>query len=1572
MKKTTTHKLMAVLLTLIMMLGMLPMTAFAAETRIPITEVTAEYDFQELKYGDILQPIKEENGMDETIIIAKTGKPAFLNLYLMNQDTGDAVLPGTMITEGRYQWVGQVRTHRQISQDRMSGTTHYIAENCTVTVNGEEWETGEPNFPYYQVEEIWSSLYIKSPVITVEKPSDNPLIVKASGCLPLPKYTLYEGTAIEPYNLITEGYVLGGVKPYSYAIGSGPDWINIDKDGFIYGTPYGVGSNFPLVITVSDSAGAKKNITISLDNTKAARIPITEVTAEYDFQELKYGNILQPIKEENGMDETIIIAKTGKPAFLNLYLMNQDTGDAVLPGTMITEGRYQWVGQVRTHRQISQDRMSGTTHYIAENCTVTVNGEEWETGEPNFPYYQVEEIWSSLYIKSPVITVEKLKPLTGEVRYISNCVYGQPIAVHTASTPVSATLKYQWQRSNDGGATWKDISGKTTTSYTPDAGDLAESIRLRVKVTAAEYLGEMYSPDTRVGKAPQNAEPVAPELDGGSGTGLIITNYQDTQEYVCTQNPFTSLSDIDWTYSGKIADSEYHSSMNTGVYYVYTRMKETDTHRAGAIVKSAYRYFGSATTLQGLTFDEEVINVEWYYQRTPVTVKPIPENADFPGILGSNWVNNYKDYFELQDESGAALQSDIYYKKVWVAGRKQCNDKSLSVEMTVGYNSILRASIPVNITNADGTFIVSGINYTEHPTLAPGQEYTVDFTTRPINGVANYWEWWKSDSSEASDLVLEKVEDKNQVKITVPDNCVLGDYWYEVSADARELPDAIHITVAKENIPVDSVSVLPSTLYLQPEETVTVYAYVYPNNATDKAIELASDDESVAIVDSNGVVKGVAVGTATITASAGGKTATCEVIVEDTHIITISGGTAFVGSNAVTKAATNTIVTIEAAPSSTEDEFVGWEVATAGVTLDNVASATTSFVMPGEDVSIAAIYKPHVHTGGTATCTAKAICSACGQPYGDYTAHDYSVPQHDGTQHWNKCASCDETDSKVTHTFGAWTQTTLPTCTASGIETRTCSCGETETRSVSALGHDYQFASFVWDEDNNAKAEYVCSNDEIHVNLYDATNYDRTLTKHPTCTEHGIRTITAFYDGHSDTITIDVPPMGHKPNTCPVVPATCIATGTIAHLYCPDCKKNLDESGTELTNLTLPIDPNNHASTALRYEANGAETHKKLHACCGAVITASEAHVWGTDDICVLCGYDRTSPATTYIITFSGNGGTPSESTMTTGTDSKLTSLPTASRSGSYSFDGWFTAVSGGNEITTDTVFTADTTVYAQWTYTGGGGHTYDYCTLTFDTNGGNYIAPITRIEGTNVSLTSYKPTRAGYNFTGWYSNIALTSKVTSITLNSNKTVYAGWKFNEEINPNTGAWVNPFIDVFERDWFFDDVRFVNENDLMKGTSSNTFSPNMTTTRGMIVMILYRLEGEPTVSGTCPFDDVKSGMYYEDAITWAAANGIVKGYGDNKFGPDDEITREQMVALLYRYATYKGYDISGRNSLVAFTDTEKISSYALDNIKWAVDAGLVNGKGNGILDPLGNSKRCEIAAILHRFIDEFVK
>ncbi len=343
-----------------------------------------------------------------------------------------------------------------------------------------------------------------------------------------------------------------------------------------------------------------------------------------------------------------------------------------------------------------------------------------------------------------------------------------------------------------------------------------------------------------------------------------------------------------------------------------------------------------------------------------------------------------------------------------------------------------------------------------------------------------------------------------------------------------------------------------------------------------------------------------------------------------------------------------------------------------------------------------------------------------------------------------------------------------------------------------------------------------------------------------------------------------------------------------------------------------------------------------------------------------------------YTITVETDGNGTASASLEYATKDTSVSL-TATPNAGHHFKEWV-VVSGSATITSNNKFVmpeGPVTIRATFEKNsgGGGGVTYDYYKLTFDTNGGSYIAPITRIEGTTVSLASYTPTRAGYVFTGWYSSAALTSKITSITLNSDKTVYAGWA---KENPNTGGWENPFIDVFEKDWFYDDVRFAHENDLMKGTSSNTFSPNVTTTRGMIVTVLYRLEGEPTVSGACPFDDVKSGSYYEDAIIWAAQNDIVNGYGNNKFGPEDDITREQMAAILFRYADYKGYNISGRNSLAAFTDAGKVSSYALDNVKWAVDAGLINGMGDGTLAPQGNATRAQIAAILHRFIDKFVK
>lgn len=174
-----------------------------------------------------------------------------------------------------------------------------------------------------------------------------------------------------------------------------------------------------------------------------------------------------------------------------------------------------------------------------------------------------------------------------------------------------------------------------------------------------------------------------------------------------------------------------------------------------------------------------------------------------------------------------------------------------------------------------------------------------------------------------------------------------------------------------------------------------------------------------------------------------------------------------------------------------------------------------------------------------------------------------------------------------------------------------------------------------------------------------------------------------------------------------------------------------------------------------------------------------------------------------------------------------------------------------------------------------------------------------------------------------------------------------------------------FSDVKTSDWFYDDVRYVCENGLMNGTGSGTFSPKATTTRGMIVTILYRLSGEPAVSGVCPFGDVAAGKYYEKAITWAAENKIVSGYADGTFGPDNAITREQLAAILYRYATFCGYAVTASAEISRFADAGTVGSYALAAMKWASAEGLINGSGSK-LDPKGSATRAQVAAILARF------
>ena len=328
--------------------------------------------------------------------------------------------------------------------------------------------------------------------------------------------------------------------------------------------------------------------------------------------------------------------------------------------------------------------------------------------------------------------------------------------------------------------------------------------------------------------------------------------------------------------------------------------------------------------------------------------------------------------------------------------------------------------------------------------------------------------------------------------------------------------------------------------------------------------------------------------------------------------------------------------------------------------------------------------------------------------------------------------------------------------------------------------------------------------------------------------------------------------------------------------------------------------------------------------------------------------YAKWLPAQ-YTLTFETNGG------------SKITPLPVAADTTvdltkyvptkeGYAFAGWYADRNLTTQVTA-LKLAADTTVYAKWLPA--------QYTLTFETNGGSKINALSVGAGTTVDLTQYVPVRAGYDFAGWYADRKLTTQVTFLKPTADTTVYAKWEKEAPV-------LLPFLDVTKSDWFYEDVAYVYENGLMNGVGEGLFGPEATTTRAMVVTILYRLEGEPAVTGDTPFTDLVAGQYYLDAVAWASANDIVNGVTSTTFAPNDPITREQMAAILYRYAQYKGMDTTDRGNLGSFADGNTVSPYAVEVMAWANAEGLVNGVENNRLNPTGQAFRSQVAAILHRF------
>lgn len=310
------------------------------------------------------------------------------------------------------------------------------------------------------------------------------------------------------------------------------------------------------------------------------------------------------------------------------------------------------------------------------------------------------------------------------------------------------------------------------------------------------------------------------------------------------------------------------------------------------------------------------------------------------------------------------------------------------------------------------------------------------------------------------------------------------------------------------------------------------------------------------------------------------------------------------------------------------------------------------------------------------------------------------------------------------------------------------------------------------------------------------------------------------------------------------------------------------------------------------------------------------------------------------------------------------------SQSGAFNMTAVFTA----SDAEYNTV-EADVSVTVTQVITPGGGsssssgsgssssYSYTY-TVTFETNGGIKVSS----QSVKSGSTAYEPNapfRAGFAFDGWYADRNLKQKYNfSTPVTANIVLYAKWT-------GTGETGTGFSDVKTDDWFCGAVNYVVGKKLFNGVSDNEFAPNDSLTRAMLVTILYRLDGEPETEIGEGFADVESGAYYEKAVAWAKANGIVNGITDSEFAPNNNITREQIASIIYRYAKYKGYDVSvGEDTnILSYEDANKISDWAVAAIQWACGASLINGRTESTIVPDGTATRAEAAAIMQRFSEQ---
>lgn len=358
----------------------------------------------------------------------------------------------------------------------------------------------------------------------------------------------------------------------------------------------------------------------------------------------------------------------------------------------------------------------------------------------------------------------------------------------------------------------------------------------------------------------------------------------------------------------------------------------------------------------------------------------------------------------------------------------------------------------------------------------------------------------------------------------------------------------------------------------------------------------------------------------------------------------------------------------------------------------------------------------------------------------------------------------------------------------------------------------------------------------------------------------------------------------------------------------------------------------------------------------------------------------------THKVTFNYNYNNGTSNVVAIVADNERITLPTPDNRTGYTFNGWRSSADNDlHKADTSVTITKDTTFTADWTRNqtdrpSGGGSSSSDRTYSIDVDvtgsrGGSVtLSPTRASAGTRVTIT-VRP-NSGYELDELTvldedgDEVRLTQRTdTTYTFHmpdGKVTVEAAFTLAQTQTPQT-----TFADVPASAWYCDAVEYVYENGLMSGVSGGRFAPNDTLTRAMLVQTLYAMEGRPAAA-SAGFADVASGDWYASAVNWAAANGVVSGVSETGFGPNNALTREQLALILYRFAQYKGYDVTGTSDLAAYADGSSVSGWAAEAMGWAVDAGLISGVGGNQIAPTGTASRAQVAQILMNFCENVAR